>query len=165
MAVYFIQAGEDGPVKIGVAKNPEKRLPALQVNCVAKLRPLGVVNGDRETERSLHARFAASRVRGEWFGLSAELQEFTRHLLPFPPRRPVFVPPVGRQWTIDELITAAGGVSRLAEIAGVDHSSVSASWRRTGRVPVERALRISEALQIPLSKIRPDVWRPDGVAA
>lgn len=67
--------------------------------------------------------------------------------------------------TIEELIVAAGGVSRLAEIAGVDHSSVSASWRRTGRVPVERAHRISEALQIPLSEIRPDVWRPNTEAA
>ena len=66
--------------------------------------------------------------------------------------------------TIDELIALAGGVTRLAEIAGVDHSSVSASWRRTGRVPVERAHRISEALSIPLSEIRPDVWRSEVAA-
>lgn len=62
--------------------------------------------------------------------------------------------------TIDELIAAAGGVNSLAQIAGVDRTSVSVSWRRTGRVPVERAHRISEALAIPLSDIRPDVWRP-----
>ena len=66
--------------------------------------------------------------------------------------------------TIDELIIAAGGVTRLAEIAGVDHSSVSASWRRTGKVPVERALLISKALSIPLSRIRPDVWHPEAAA-
>ncbi len=66
--------------------------------------------------------------------------------------------------TLEELIAAAGGVTRLAQIAGVNHSSVSASWRRTGKVPVERAHRISEALAIPLSKIRPDVWRPEVAA-
>lgn len=67
--------------------------------------------------------------------------------------------------TIDELIAAAGGVTRLAEIAGVDHSSISASWRRTGRVPAERALRISDALGIPPHRIRPDLWRPEPEAA
>lgn len=61
--------------------------------------------------------------------------------------------------TVDEIIEAAGGVTKLAKIAGVDHSTISASWRRSGRVPVDRAHAISEALAIPLHKIRPDVWR------
>lgn len=64
--------------------------------------------------------------------------------------------------TLDELIRRAGGVSSLARIAGVNHATISATWRRTGRVPVERAHAISEGLDIPLSDIRPDVWRPVG---
>lgn len=67
--------------------------------------------------------------------------------------------------TLDEIIAAAGGVTELARIAEVNHSTISATWRRNGRVPVERAHRISEALAIPLSDIRPDVWRPTTEAA
>lgn len=66
---------------------------------------------------------------------------------------------------IDELIAKAGGVAKLAEIAGVNRASISASWRRSGRVPVERARRISEALRIPLHEIRPDIWRDPIVAS
>lgn len=62
--------------------------------------------------------------------------------------------------TLDEIIDRAGGVTKLAAIAAVDHSTISSGWRRTGRIPVERALLIHEKLSIPLSEIRPDVWRP-----
>lgn len=63
--------------------------------------------------------------------------------------------------TLEEIIVAAGGVSALATLAGVDHSTVAATWRRTGRVPVERARTISEKLGIPLHEIRPDIWHPE----
>lgn len=66
--------------------------------------------------------------------------------------------------TLDELIAAAGGVNRLAEAAGVDRTSVAGSWRRTGRVPVQRARAISMEFGIPLHEIRPDIW-PEGEAA
>lgn len=66
-----------------------------------------------------------------------------------------------QQWgmTLEEIIDAAGGVAELARIAGVNHATISATWRRKGRVPVERARPISDALGIPLHKIRPDIWR------
>lgn len=67
--------------------------------------------------------------------------------------------------TIDEIIRVAGGVTKLAEIAGVNHATISASWRRTGRVPVERALLLHAKLNIPLHEIRPDVWQPTPEAA
>lgn len=67
--------------------------------------------------------------------------------------------------TLEEIIAAAGGVTELARIAGVNHATVSATWRRRGRVPVERARAISEELKIPLSEIRPDIWRPAPEAA
>jgi DNA-binding transcriptional regulator YdaS (Cro superfamily) len=59
--------------------------------------------------------------------------------------------------TVDEIIAAAGGVGKLAKLAGVSHSSVC-DWRRASRVPVERALVIHELLKIPLTEIRPDIW-------
>lgn len=63
-----------------------------------------------------------------------------------------------RGMTIDELISAAGSIGRLAEIAGVDRTSIAASWKRAGRVPAARAHAISAALGIPLHEIRPDLW-------
>lgn len=60
--------------------------------------------------------------------------------------------------TIDELIARAGGVGKLAAAAGVDHSTISASWRRSGSVPAKRAVAINRALGIPLHEIRPDLW-------
>src|SRR6185437_12204503 len=61
---------------------------------------------------------------------------------------------------LDQIINAAGGIGPLAALAGVQYATVSVSWRRTGKVPVERAWVIHEALGIPLHELRPDVWRP-----
>jgi DNA-binding transcriptional regulator YdaS (Cro superfamily) len=60
---------------------------------------------------------------------------------------------------IQKIITLAGGLKKLGEIAGVDHSTVS-GWKRCSRIPPLRALKIHEALGIPLHEIRPDIWRP-----
>lgn len=64
--VYFIQAGE-GPVKIGWALDPKKRLAELQTGCPSELRLIGTWPGDRELEKSAHQHFAEHRLRGEWF--------------------------------------------------------------------------------------------------
>ena len=61
--------------------------------------------------------------------------------------------------TVDEIIAVGGGVGRTGEIAGVDHSTVI-GWRRRGRVPAVRAIKLSDALGIPLHRIRADLWRP-----
>lgn len=65
--VYFIQAGEDGPIKIGVATEPFKRLAELQTGNPARLRIVAIVEGDTGMERALHDRFAEHRLEGEWF--------------------------------------------------------------------------------------------------
>jgi DNA-binding transcriptional regulator YdaS (Cro superfamily) len=66
--------------------------------------------------------------------------------------------------TVDEIISEAGGVGELAKLSGVSHSSVC-DWRRANRIPVARALVISERLSIPLYQIRPDIWAPATEAA
>lgn len=67
MAVYFVQAGEGGPIKIGVACNVEKRIGKMRVDNAAKLTLLGVIDGGRAEEKSLHNRFGDAWIRGEWF--------------------------------------------------------------------------------------------------
>jgi hypothetical protein len=71
--VYFVRAGPDGPVKIGLARDVARRLKTLQTASPVPLLLLGVVPGDAKVERQLHRRFAGSRLRGEWFTPSPEL--------------------------------------------------------------------------------------------
>ena len=64
--VYLIQAGEDGPVKIGSARDPQARLRALQTASPLKLRLHVTVPGGYAKERELHERFGYFRMNGEW---------------------------------------------------------------------------------------------------
>lgn len=88
--VYFIQAEQGGPIKIGVCRDPHARLASLQTCNPLKLRILGVVEGVEKDERRLHRRFAATRLQGEWFEPSGELLEYVAiHAGPVPWLRPV----------------------------------------------------------------------------
>jgi hypothetical protein len=65
--VYFIQAVDGGPIKIGHAVNPIARLRELQTAHHKELRILAVMDGGIAKEKEIHDIFADSRVRGEWF--------------------------------------------------------------------------------------------------
>lgn len=65
--VYFIQAGERGPIKIGWAEVVSTRMAQLQCGSPMKLTLLVAIPGGAARERDLHRRFADIRVRGEWF--------------------------------------------------------------------------------------------------
>lgn len=69
--VYFIQAGKDGPIKIGIAENPEARRRQMQTGSHETLTLLAVQDGGAEREAFLHARHADDRIRGEWFASTA----------------------------------------------------------------------------------------------
>jgi hypothetical protein len=71
MQTYFILATITKCVKIGRSKDPEERLKTLQTASPEILRLVGTMDGDFEAE--LHEKFAAYRVRGEWFILCGEL--------------------------------------------------------------------------------------------
>lgn len=73
MAIYFIRAGEYGPVKIGVADDVRNRLRELQCANHEKLALIRNFAGDQPVERWLHRHFAAQRVRGEWFWFSDDM--------------------------------------------------------------------------------------------
>lgn len=65
--VYFIQSGDAGAIKIGIARNPEKRLRGLQTSHHEKLHIRVVTSGGAAQEQAYHARFAEHRLHGEWF--------------------------------------------------------------------------------------------------
>jgi hypothetical protein len=79
--VYFIQQGIDGPVKIGKADRPDRRLASLQGANPESLRLRAVCRGDAGVERHLHRYFADERLGDrEWFSVSDRLAEFLNKL-------------------------------------------------------------------------------------
>lgn len=70
--VYFVQAREGGPVKIGLAVDPLARLGELQCGNPAELEIAEVILGSKDTEESQHHHWREARLRGEWFGRGYE---------------------------------------------------------------------------------------------
>lgn len=74
MTLYFVQSGSDGPIKIGWTRSPlQVRLCNLQEGNPVTLHLRATRPGGPTEERRLHERFAADRIRGEWFRPSAAL--------------------------------------------------------------------------------------------
>jgi len=63
--IYFVAA--PGRIKVGYTKQPERRLRSLQATDMEPLTTLGVIDGDRTTEKHLHEMLREHRLRGEWF--------------------------------------------------------------------------------------------------
>ena len=74
--IYFIQAGDGGPIKIGLARDAHVRAKGLQTAHYETLRIIGIVEGDFETETRLHNLFANYRLRGEWFKPCTEILDY-----------------------------------------------------------------------------------------
>lgn len=69
--VYFIQAGDSGPVKIGISSlgTIDGRISALQTSNAEKLNVLAILltKDSAELEQKLHECLASHRMQGEWF--------------------------------------------------------------------------------------------------
>lgn len=80
---YFI-GGEVGPVKIGHARDIERRLRELQPGNPMRLRVLASTLGGLTRERAYHFQFHHHRLHGEWFErcseIEAEIQRLNRSL-------------------------------------------------------------------------------------
>jgi len=72
MYVYFIRAGNRGAIKIGIARNIERRVATLQTGNAFKLNimaliPCGCRKEAQNLESNIHKFFNRQRIRGEWF--------------------------------------------------------------------------------------------------
>lgn len=65
--IYAIQAGESGPIKFGVADNPDGRLANLQTGNPAKLKLLACAEIPSDLEGYIHYHLRGDRLQGEWF--------------------------------------------------------------------------------------------------
>jgi Meiotically Up-regulated Gene 113 (MUG113) protein len=76
--LYFVQMLPDGPIKIGRAANPEKRLRALQTASPFDLAVRALIKSCRpgQDESSIHHDLAEWRIRGEWFDADPAVLEF-----------------------------------------------------------------------------------------
>ena len=72
--VYFLQC--EYRVKIGFARNVERRIADIACMCPFPVELLATEAGEIWHEQALHQRFAKSRVHGEWFNLSDEIRDY-----------------------------------------------------------------------------------------
>lgn len=79
--VYFLQADIGGPIKIGYTRKQKiyRRINELQTGNPYPLRFIGVINdATKDTEKSLHKKFAHIRLCGEWFKDCSELIDYIK---------------------------------------------------------------------------------------
>lgn len=74
---YLIQPERGGPVKIGIATSPADRLRSLQTGSPYLLKIVAMFKGEQH-EWSLHKKYAALRLHGEWFEecVAAHIRDF-----------------------------------------------------------------------------------------
>lgn len=80
MFVYFIQQEDGGPVKIGKAERPDRRLDCLQLGNPNILVIRAVCLGGLGAERRLHRHFKNDRIDREWFRCSPALESLMDRL-------------------------------------------------------------------------------------
>lgn len=76
--VYFIESGENGPIKIGLLKNNSPDDIKLKMSKIQMCNPflmtlLCIIPGDRALEKYYHEKFSKFNIRGEWFARNEEL--------------------------------------------------------------------------------------------
>jgi hypothetical protein len=76
--IYFIQEGNDGPIKIGKAGAVERRLKTLQTAHHKELSILQVIPGGAERESKIKNDLTKFKIKGEWFHPVAEVFEYMR---------------------------------------------------------------------------------------
>lgn len=79
--IYFIKASQSGAIKIGTSNDPRGRFATLQTGSPEPLELIGVMPGQMDEERRLHAKFARYRIHGEWFKGAPELIAGIKKLL------------------------------------------------------------------------------------
>jgi hypothetical protein len=72
--VYLIKSLEDGYYKVGVSKNPNKRLSQLQTGNSSELKLINRYKSDEYNliESTIHRLYSHLKKEGEWFDFSIE---------------------------------------------------------------------------------------------
>ena len=77
--IYFIQAGDNGSIKIGyTASDVESRLKTLQTGNPNVLSIIGTIPANKYEEKQTHHYFKHLRLNGEWFKPSDEITKYIK---------------------------------------------------------------------------------------
>ena len=70
--VYLIQSLEEGYYKIGISKNPKKRVKQLQTGNSSELKLINSYPSEyaNKIEKTLHNLLSYCKKEGEWFDIS-----------------------------------------------------------------------------------------------
>lgn len=118
--IYFIQAGDHGPVKIGYAEDVPKRFRELQCGNHLKLRLLRTLEGGRAAEAWFHREFTFYKIRAEWF-------VFAGAMLTAGPPAPVVVEPLA-VWPVIEKLAPQAGITAEALRKAKERKRVPYRW-------------------------------------
>ena len=78
--IYFVQETGSGRVKIGFSQKPSHRVSKIASDAPHPIVYWGAIEGTREDEAALHAKYSAQRAHGEWFHPDPALVEECRAL-------------------------------------------------------------------------------------
>lgn len=74
--VYFLLDTKNKAVKVGYAKNLDKRLPAYRTHNSNKLKVIKTIPGTKSREDYIKNHLKAFKIRGEWFRYDKYVQAF-----------------------------------------------------------------------------------------
>jgi DNA-binding XRE family transcriptional regulator len=112
MAVYFMRESGAGHIKIGFTNHIHRRLDQVKVYSAHEITLLGAEPGDEAHEARLHQRFAADRVRGEWFAASPALLAYIEQLPPVAKPKRKNSSEWGDTGLTDDIVAARIGIGR-----------------------------------------------------
>lgn len=82
--VYFVQIERIGAIKIGWAKDANKRFYSLQSGSPYPLRVLYISSGHtKQDEKNVHILFDKYKMRGEWFHPDEKIFNYIDHCKEF----------------------------------------------------------------------------------
>lgn len=118
--IYFASCAPIQQIKVGIARNAMQRVRQLGVDVGHQLEIIGLVEGDRHTEKSIHNTLRQWRHEGEWYydvpPVRATIQNCFnnfKQIAPTPPKRYTSFATVCRAlWPIKT-------ADKIAEVAGV----------------------------------------------
>lgn len=160
--IYFAQAGDGGPVKIGLTTgDPWKRAAALQTGCPLPITVLGVTDGGEDEERRLHETYGDLRKQGEWFApdesLLNEIKRISRPIEDSRRRRCEVPKDVRDLATVAQIVKVLGGGASLSRKLGLSPPQVS-NWVTFNKIPARMYVVMKRELER-LGKTAPDaLW-------
>jgi DNA-binding XRE family transcriptional regulator len=141
--IYFMHCRDTGRIKIGYSADPWSRFVKVQSDSPTRITLRAIIEGDQGGEAALHARFSASRERGEWFAATTDLAAYVDGL-------PVAVAPAKRRRDWHGLTD-----EEISEVAGLSRAQANRIRNGKCRPSLDTALKLAAATGKPVETLFP----------